>query len=374
MDKKLLDALNNLSYALEEISEALKNKDNKPKSATTEALSSGKLDKKVELIDKGVKKLLSDNQKILKNQETIISLSKKKSTEKETAIDKAADPSQKNKLKDGLASILMIAVGVLAIGMAFKIIGGVNFLSVIALALALPLVAMAFEKIAKMKDLKAAQMNNIILITVAMSTAIVLSSFILGLVKPVGIFKLITAIFIAGMFATIAFSIDKLVIGLRKIQMSDMKSIAMMPLVLVAVSTAIALSSYVLQLTRPVGIFKLFTAVFIAAMFGAISFGLGKLLKAFTEMKVSPADAAKTALLMPILLVAISAAIALSSHLLFMVKPVGIFKLFTAVFIAITFIPISFALPFLSKAIEKIDMKKIVLLPIIMVADRKSVV
>lgn len=368
MDKKLLDALNNLSYALEEISDALQSKgDTKPKSPTTEALSSGKLDKKLELIDKGVKKLLSDNKKILKNQETLIALSKKKPVEKDP-LDKATDPKQKNKLKDGLASIMMIAVGVLAIGIAFKLVGKVNFLSVIALALALPLVAMAFEKIAKMKDLKAAQMKNIILITVAMSTAIVLSSYILGLVKPVGIFKLITAVFIAAMFATVAYSIDKLVIGLRKIKITDMKSILMMPLVLVAISTAIALSSYVLQLTKPVGIFKLFTAVFIAAMFGAISFGLGKLLKAFTDMKVSPADAAKAALLMPILLVAISAAIALSSHLLYMVKPVGIFKLFTAIFIAITFIPISFALPFLSKAIEKIDMKKIVLLPIIMVA------
>jgi X-X-X-Leu-X-X-Gly heptad repeat protein len=367
MDKKLLDALNNLSYALEEITDALKTKDNKPKAATTEALQSGKLDKKIQLIDKGVKQLISDNKKILKNQETLIALSKKKPAEKDP-MDKASDPQQKNKLKDGLASIMMIAVGVLAIGLAFKLIGQVNFLSVIALALALPLVAMAFEKIAKMKDLKAAQMKNLILITVAMSTAIVLSSYILGLVQPVGIFKLITAIFIAGMFAAIAFSIDKLVVGLRKIKMTDMKSIAMMPIVLVAVSVAIALSSYALQLVKPVGIFKLFTAIFIAAMFGAISFGLGKLVKAFTEMKVSPADAAKAAILMPILLVAVAAAITGSSWLLSMVKPVGIFKLFTAIFIAIAFIPIAFALPFISKAIEKVDVKKIALLPIVLIA------
>lgn len=368
MDKKLLDALNNLSYALEEISDALRSKDNnKPKSDTTQALQGGNLDKKVELIDKGIKKLLEDNKKILKNQETIIALSKNKSVEKDP-LDKASDPGQKNRLKDGLASILMIAVGVLAIGMAFKLIGTVDFLSVIALALALPLVAMAFEEIAKMKDLKGAQMRNLILITVGMSTAILLSSFILSFVKPVGIFQLLTSIFIAGMFAAIAFSIDKLVSGLRNVKVTDLKSIAMMPIVLVAVSASIALSSYVLTLVRPVGIFKLFTAVFIAAMFGAISFGLGKLIKAFTEMKISPSDAAKAAILMPIVLVAISAAIAGSSLLLQMVQPVGIFKLFTAIFIAITFIPIAFALPFLAKAIKDIDIKKIVLLPIIMVA------
>jgi hypothetical protein len=66
MDKKLLDALNNLSYALEEIADILSKKDTTAKSATATALQSNDLDKKVTLIDKGVKQLLEDNKKILK--------------------------------------------------------------------------------------------------------------------------------------------------------------------------------------------------------------------------------------------------------------------------------------------------------------------
>ena len=70
MDKKLLDALNNLSVALESIAESLNSKETKGgKSATSEALTSGNLDKNVLEINKGVKKLLDDNKKILSNQE-----------------------------------------------------------------------------------------------------------------------------------------------------------------------------------------------------------------------------------------------------------------------------------------------------------------
>ena len=372
MDRKLLDALNNLSYALEEIANSLKdNKSGKGnQSATTTALQGGKLDKQLQSIDKGVKKLQSDNKKILKNQETLLTLSKKKPAEKDP-LDKATDPKQKNKLKDGLASIMMIAVGVLAIGLAFKLIGKVNFLSVIALAIALPLVAIAFERIAKMKDLKASQMKNIILVTVAIATAIALSSWILQLVKPVGIFKLITAVFIAGMFGAISFGIGALLIGLKKAKINpitDWKTLAMLPLVMVAISVAIALSSYALQLVRPVGIFKLITAIFIAAMFGAVAFGIGYLLIGLKKAKIDPVGGALLLAALPIVLVGISLAIALSSIPLSLIKPIGLFQFFTAVMIAIVFIPISFALPFIAKAMKDIDIERIELLPIMMVA------
>ena len=90
MDKKLLDSLNNLSFALEEIASALKDKSKGTESATATALKSGNLDKQLQSIDKGVKQLQSDNKKILKNQETIIALSKKKPSEKDP-LDKATD-------------------------------------------------------------------------------------------------------------------------------------------------------------------------------------------------------------------------------------------------------------------------------------------
>ena len=83
MDQKLLNALSNLSEALEQISEALKEgKGNK--SATTEALQSGNFISEIKQINVGIKQLQLDSKKILKNQETIIQLSKKASGDKKS--------------------------------------------------------------------------------------------------------------------------------------------------------------------------------------------------------------------------------------------------------------------------------------------------
>ena len=361
MDQKLLSALNNLSLALEEIANSLKSKES-PKSATSEALKSGNLDKHLKSIDIGVKKLQADNKKILKNQDTIINLSKSKHTDK-NPFEVTSDKKQKTKIKDGLGIILMIATGVLAIGLAFKIVGKVNFLSVISLAIALPLVAMAFEKIAKMKDLKVADVGRLLLVCVGIATAITLSSIILQGVQPIGIFQLITSIFIAGMFAVVSYSIGKLMANLKDV---DIKNVWKLPVVMIGVSLAIALSSIPLSMVRPVGIFQLFTAVFIAAMFGAVSFGLGKLFSSVKDIGAGQAD--EIALLLPVVLLGVATAIALSSVPLSMIAPIGLFQFFTAVMISIVFIPISYALPYIINAIKDIDTKKLVILPIVMVA------
>jgi HPt (histidine-containing phosphotransfer) domain-containing protein len=52
------------------------------------------------------------------------------------------------KIKDGISTVLIIATGIIAIGLALKLVGKIDFLSVIGLALALPLIAIAFTKIA----------------------------------------------------------------------------------------------------------------------------------------------------------------------------------------------------------------------------------
>jgi len=364
MDKELLAALNNVSSALEQLSKMLAKKgDSKEKkSDTTKALQGGNLKEHLVQIDKTLKDLKKDNKEIIKKQDTIIQLSKQKQTEKDP-LAKATDPKQKSKLKDGLASIMMIAVGVLAIGAAFKLIGNVNFLSVISLAIALPLVAIAFEKIAKMTELKGANIGKLLLVTVTIATAIALSSRILKFVQPVGIFQLITSIFIAGMFAVVSYSIGKL---FKNIKDLDPKSAWKLPIIMVAVAAAIVGSSYLLGAVKPVGLFQLITSVFIAAMFAAVSFGLGKLLSSFKD--INPTQALKIGLVLPVVMLAVAYAIQLSSEPLSKVQPIGLYQFFTAVMIAIVFIPISFALKYVGEAVKDIDYGKIAILPLILVA------
>lgn len=370
MDRKLLDALNNVSDAIILLSETLNDKA-ESKSATANALQSSDVGKKLKSLELGIKNLEKDTKQILKNQKTIIDLSSKKSSDKTDEVaSMGSDPKKKKNIKDGVGVVLMIAVGVLAIGLAFKIIGDVDFGSVIALSIALPLVAIAFEKIAQMKDLKSKEMVNLVLVTIAISTAIMLSSYVLGMVQPVGLFQLFTAVFIAAMFGAVSFGIGKLISGLTQmgITMSQMFKVSIfLPIVMVAVSAAIAGSSYMLSRVQPVGLFQLITSVFIAAAFGVIAMGLGKLVEGISKIG-DPKKAATIALLMPVVLVGVAAAITGASYLLSQVQPIGLFQFFTAVMIAIIFIPISFALPFIAKALEKVDIKRIVLLPIMLVA------
>jgi len=432
MDKKLLDALNNLSFALEEISDALNNaKSNKPKSATTTALQGGDMNNQIKLLDKGIKDLKKDNKEILKNQKTLIDLARGKDdkTEKVGAI---GDPKQKEKIKDGVSSIILIAVGVLAIGAAFKLIGNVNFASVIALAIALPLLAHAFQEIAKMKELKPNEIGNMVFVVLAISVAITLSSYILSMVAPVGAYQAFTAILIAAAFSVMAYNLHKITDAMAKINLGGLRNLIFMPLVFIALSAAIVGSSYLLGMVKPIGFAQAITAILIAGMFTVISYGLGKLLNAFSGLgagaivasfllpivlvsisraivnssfilsKVQPitlgqavtsiliagmfsvisyglgkllnafsglgAGAIVASFLLPIILVSISRAIVDSSHLLSGVKLITFGQFLTSVGIAIVFIPISFALPYISKALKDINVVKAILMPIILVA------
>ena len=97
MDKRLLDALNNLSVALEEISDALKDKKG-AKSDTTAALQSGNFSKTIQEIHVGIKSIKKDTQEILKQQKTILELSKKKTADKKTDTFES-DPKKDSSIK-----------------------------------------------------------------------------------------------------------------------------------------------------------------------------------------------------------------------------------------------------------------------------------
>jgi cation transport ATPase len=151
MDKQLLKALDNLSVGLEQLVEAL-NKKGESKTDTGSALQSGDFGKSLEQISVDIQSIKTDTQEILKNQQTIIGLFKQKKDEKKTdEMEGAGDPKKESQIKKGLATILLIAVAVLAIGMAFKLVGKVNILSVLALGIGIMLVAFAFERVSKIK-------------------------------------------------------------------------------------------------------------------------------------------------------------------------------------------------------------------------------
>lgn len=335
MDQKLLNALNNLSDGLEAIAEALKDKKGN-KSATADALQGGNFISEIKEINVGVKQLIKDSKQILKNQETIISLSKKASGDKKSEFEKAGgDKKKESEMKKGIGTILLIAVAVLAIGMAFKLVGGINFLSVIGLSFAILLLAKAFEKVAAMKmSLKEAAIVSASL--VLMAVGLTVSSWILKKITPIGITQALTMILIGVGFSMLSPAIGKIIKAFKNMSwMSVAKAAVGLVLVLPAIALGITLSSWILKKVTPIGFAQAITAILIAAVFSVVSFGIKNMLKAFKG--IGGASLAMAVIGIPLILPAVSAAIWLSSLVLGKVRPIGFAQAITSILIAAVF-------------------------------------
>lgn len=373
MDQKLLESLGNLSLALEEIATALKDK-SEAQSATAKAMKGGDFIKEIKEINKGVIQLQKDTKEILKNQQTIMKMGKQKK-EDTTAERLGGDKKAQNNFKDGIKVILLIAVAVLAIGAAFLLIGKVNFLSVIALSIALPLLAIGFAKVhTTLKEVgfdpKKDAVRFIIAVT-SIAVGIMLTSYILSMVSPLSFAKFITSTIIAAMFAILAPKIMTFMMAFKEMSwMQLIKSVVGFPLILPAIALGIAFSSWALQLIKPISFVQFLTAVGIGIVFAIISFGIRKMLKSFDGLNI--ADLAKAVLFLPLILPAIALGIALSSYALQLVKPIGFIQFLTAVGIALVFAVVAFGIRKMLKSFEGLDPGTIVaaslMLPILLVA------
>ena len=375
MDQKILDALNNLSVCLEEIATALNKKKAGKADSVSNTLKSGNFIKQIEEINSNVKEIKTDTKKILKNQETILEISKQNSGKESSLFERVS--SKKEKVKDGVGVILQIAIGVLAIGTAFKMIGQVDFVSVMSLSLALPLIAYSFEKIAQIKELNLNTALGLIAITGAISLSILLSSYLLSSVRPISIFQALTTIFISGAFAVIAPHMVKFISAFKDIGFGTiLKSAIFLPSILVSISTGIMLSSYILQYTKPIGLFQAITAIMISGVFAVIGFGLNKLLSAFKGQNLLALGVAIIGL--PLILVGISKAISLSSIYLSDVKVIKLDQALTAIGIAAVFSVIGYGMSKLIGSFKGINpgtlATAIIGLPILLVAISAAIV
>jgi hypothetical protein len=369
MDKQLLEALDNLSVALELLSNSLNNNDGTSGVAT--ALQFGNFSDQLIEINKSIKEIKVSNKKILDNTETLIKLQKQKNDN--GIFSGISQDGNKKMLKDGITTITLIAGAVLAIGLAFKLLGGVDWKSVLSLSIALPLIAYSFEKISQIKGLTISSILTTSAALIAISFAILISSKILSGVAPVGLFQLTTVVFIAAAFGAAAFGIGKLLKSLESISITTaLKGSILMPIVLIAMSYAIAKSSSILRTVQPIGLFQALTIVMISVAFGAAAFGIGKLLSSFKGISITSALTA--AALIPVVLVAMSYAIAKSSKILSEVIPIGIFQALTAIMIAGTFVVLSYAVKPLMKGVEGVSLKQAILGTLILLALSASVV
>ena len=330
MDKRLLDALTNLSWALEEIADVLKSGKNTKKSATSEALVSGDFGKDMKSIVVGIQSVKKDTQEILKQQKTIMSMSKRNNADDSSFFEKAGgDKKTEGSLKKGVGTILLIAIAVLAIGMAFKIIGKVDFFSVIALSIAILIISKAFTEVGvSLGQMSLGQIFRTSLFLVAMALAVTVSSFILSKIVTISLLQIVTGILIVGMFAVLSNNIGSL-IEAAKYRVNPLRLF----ITLVAVSAAITASSWLLSMIKPMSLAQSISAIMIGAMFSVMARSLEPIFDAVSSSgarKLKPLRLFMT-------LIAISGAIAASSHILALVKPLSFSQIITTGLIGLMF-------------------------------------
>ena len=364
MDKILLNALNNLSDSLELIAAALKKgKSNKggPNSATGSALTKGDFGGQLKEISVEVRSIKKDTQEILRQQKTILEISKKKEKDKKTGIFEEAggDKKSESSLKKGIGTILLIAVAVLAIGLAFKIVGKVDFLSVISLSIAMYAISLAFEKVAKLK-LSLKESFTASLTLVMMATAVTMSSWIMKLISPISLVQTLTAILIAAMFAVMASHLENIFVAVGVFSKLRVSKTALL-IALVSISAAITMSSWILKLITPISFTQALTGILISAMFAVVALNLDKIaagVAVFDKLRISKIVLITT-------LVGIAAAITMSSWILTLVMPLSLGKAITAILISAMFLVISLNFEKIAAGIaafDKFNIKKTVLI------------
>jgi hypothetical protein len=217
-----------------------------------------------------------------------------------------------NKILDGVKIIVLMAAAIIAIGGALMLIGAVNFKSVLALAIILPMLALTMSQIAQIKDLDAKKAAYIGLTLVAISMAIVATSWVLMLVADVGIIKIGNAIIVALAIYPMVWAMNMASSAIDGLSIKTVaKALIFMPLL----ALSIAFTSWALGAVSPISPYTLFAVIgiSIATLF------MAKAASYFAAINVR--DMPKI-LLMPLLLPVIAFAIAQASKMFTGIQPV----------------------------------------------------
>ena len=331
IEREFINNLQNFTDALENLVDLLKKQNKKGGSAVND-MAAGMDGANLKSISEDIKTLVKTTGKIDSRTKEILSEVRAARKGKEGGIfEKTSDKQSKNKVVDGVKLIILISLGVLAIGMAFKLVGFVDPLSVISLSFAIVAIAMTFEKLSKIKDLTPKKATLIGGVLVILSVAIMLSSQILRWAAPI---SLITAFSIVAVGATVGVAAWFLLKAFEKIDLTKpgrLKTLFLLPLLLPIISLSIVLSSFILKLTQPITLKQGLTALAIGAIIGVTAY---LLLKGLKGQDLSKPQTIKSILLLPLLLPAIALSIALSSYVLKLTQPISFAQGFSALVVS----------------------------------------
>jgi len=309
--KEYIEALNSFTFALDQLVQTLKAKEENSGSGGADTLEdfftgSSEQFKIIEAIAEDVAEIRQDVKATnAKSDEILKTVKALKKKEKKGIFDKIEDQDKKESMVDGVKTIILIAGAVLAIGAAFKLIGKVDFASVIALSIALPLIAHAFAQIADMGELDYNTVVTTGFMLIIISTAMMLSSHILSYAAKLKPEILFTAMAIGFIFTVVSIGVAFMLDALED---AGLKEVLLLGLVMVVISAAIMISSWILQYVVPIPFWDVVVA--------SIAIGIVAIVMAITLFVINKLLSVKSSIQGSLMLVVISAAIMISSWIL----------------------------------------------------------
>jgi hypothetical protein len=281
LDEKYILNLQNLSDALESLVDILKEQYKQGGQAGgTDTVNTmlGNMDtEKFNKIVEDLEDVKVTSLRIENNTEKILKEVKDARNAKEAGMfDKIEDPKNKSKIVDGIKVVALIAGGVLAVGLAFKIIGKVDFLSVIGLSAALFIMSKTFSEMSQLKGLNWGKVLIINAILVSMSVAILASSLILSQMPTLSPMQLITSIALGLTMGITAWGLMK---GLGSFDPKNMWMVNIIPVLIPAIALGIVGAAKELSFLKPLTIGQLITAALIGVALIPITFAFSLMAK-----------------------------------------------------------------------------------------------
>ena len=336
IDQEYVSALNSYNKSLEKVVELLqqqvKSKDTDVLETMLKNMDGDKLKKIVddlnEVKETG-KRIEGKIDKIAKELKTL-----KSQRDSSGPFGQIANPKDKNKIIDGIKIITLIAGGVLAIGMAFKLIGHVDILSVIALGISISLVAATFAIVnEKFKTLTFGRTLVLVGMMLVASWGIMTSSRLLALTAPMSLKTMIsvtfTALAVGAALYLMSEAVHKIKFGLKTIF-----GLMLLPFLAPIVSMAIVKSSWILKNAATID-FKTILSVTFTSI--ALGIALYSITTAISKMntKSSVIGMLTKGAMFGLIIASVAGGVVLASYLFSKIAPMSLMQGLTAIMVAV---------------------------------------
>ena len=266
-EKDYINSLQHFSKSVEYLVEAIKEQTLNQEKDFKESIASSK--EQAEYLHESAKKLTvisKDTQETKSNTQEILKIVKDLKNEKKKGFFDKLSPKDKAKnVRDSIKTITLMAGGILAIGTAFKVVGDVDFKSVLALSIALPAVGYAFKQVGETSS-DPKQNAQIALSMIIMSGGILGSAQLLSLTPQISITSLISAIGTAATIAIALYGISQLS---NNISDKDIKNIYLLTPVMPVLAAGIVGSGQILQNMPNIGFSQFLSTIGVGVAMGA---------------------------------------------------------------------------------------------------------